>query len=486
MASPRPGRCRPSCARCALNLERATNLGIPPKRPHRRHTPQSADPPDPSMPDQEQLDDFLEALETAGSPAKNPALREALGWEEPLYEEVKAALVAKGIVTRGRGRSDSVSLAGAEPVMQPAAPARATRKAKAAGNGTANLGFEAKLWLTADKLRNNMDAAEYKHVVLGLIFLKYISDSFEEHRAKLLAGEGDYEGADPEDPDEYRAENVFWVPPRPAGGTCRPTPSSPPSASWSTTPWWRSSGTTRASRACCRRTTPDPPRQAAARGTDRPDRHDRTIAPGAAKASRPIARRIILGRVYEYFLIRFASAEGKKGGQFYTPRCVVRVPGRDAGSPTRAASTTPAAAPAACSCRARSSSKATAAGLATSAIYGQESNADHPPPGDDEPGHSRHRGRLRPRARRQLPPRPAQGSEGRLRAGQSAVQRLRLEPQRRRRALEVRRAAQGQRQLRLGAALHPPPGAAGHRRLRARQWQHELQPVAAKARSAAP
>lgn len=76
---------------------------------------------------------------------------------------------------------------------------------------SANLGFEAKLWLTADKLRNNMDAAQYKHVVLGLIFLKYISDTFEEHRAKLLGGQGDYEGANPEDPDEYKAENVFWV-----------------------------------------------------------------------------------------------------------------------------------------------------------------------------------------------------------------------------------------------------------------------------------
>jgi type I restriction enzyme M protein len=77
---------------------------------------------------------------------------------------------------------------------------------------TATIGFEAKLWLTADKLRNNMDAAEYKHVVLGLIFLKYISDTFEDHRAKLVAGAGDYEGANPEDPDEYKAENVFWVP----------------------------------------------------------------------------------------------------------------------------------------------------------------------------------------------------------------------------------------------------------------------------------
>ena len=88
----------------------------------------------------------------------------------------------------------------------------ATRKTRSPKDSTANLGFEQKLWLTADKLRNNMDAAEYKHVVLGLIFLKYISDTFEEHRAKLLAGEGDYQGANPEDPDEYKAENVFWVP----------------------------------------------------------------------------------------------------------------------------------------------------------------------------------------------------------------------------------------------------------------------------------
>ena len=132
----------------------------------------------------------------------------------------------------------------------------AKRKAASPKDSTANLGFEAKLWLAADKLRNNMDAPEpsgarqparqgspqgqrggaeqYKHVVLGLIFLKYISDTFEEHREKLLAGEGDYAGANPEDPDEpsgarqparrgspkgqrggaeqYKAENVFWVP----------------------------------------------------------------------------------------------------------------------------------------------------------------------------------------------------------------------------------------------------------------------------------
>src|SRR5512135_2837971 len=99
---------------------------------------------------------------------------------------------------------------------------QSTKKQKS-GNG-ANLGFEATLWAAADKMRNNMDAAEYKHVVLGLIFLKYISDAFEERRGQL-----ELETADPkqeayvaepsvryavlEDRDEYAAKNVFWVPP---------------------------------------------------------------------------------------------------------------------------------------------------------------------------------------------------------------------------------------------------------------------------------
>jgi type I restriction enzyme M protein len=275
------------------------------------------------MPDQEQLDDFLEALESTGSPAKNPALRAALGWEESVYEEVKGELVAKGIITRGRGRSDSVSLVGAEPATQQAAPARATRKAKAAVSGTANLGFEAKLWLLADKLRNNMDAAEYKHVVLGLIFLKYISDSFEEHRAKLLAGEGDYEGANPEDPDEYKAENVFWV---------------PEEARWSHLQ-------ANAKQATIGKLVDDAmvaierdnprlkgvlPKDYARPGLDK-ERLGQLIDEiagielTAASVGEVTHRSVdLLGRVYEYFLTRFASAEGKNGGQFYTPSCVVR------------------------------------------------------------------------------------------------------------------------------------------------------------------
>ena len=80
-----------------------------------------------------------------------------------------------------------------------------------ARESAATLGYEAELWRMADALRSNMDAAEYKHVVLGLIFLKYISDAFEEQHANLQADRA--KGADPEDPDEYRAINVFWVPP---------------------------------------------------------------------------------------------------------------------------------------------------------------------------------------------------------------------------------------------------------------------------------
>lgn len=86
--------------------------------------------------------------------------------------------------------------------------ARSRNEAKAARNNGATVGYEAELWRMADALRGSMDAAEYKHVVLGLIFLKYISDAFEEQHRRLQSEPH----ANPEDPDEYRAANVFWVP----------------------------------------------------------------------------------------------------------------------------------------------------------------------------------------------------------------------------------------------------------------------------------
>ncbi|MFN6136157.1 MAG: N-6 DNA methylase, partial [Bacteroidota bacterium] len=184
---------------------------------------------------------------------------------------------------------------------------------------SANLGFEAKLWLAADKLRNNMDAAEYKHVVLGLIFLKYISDSFEEMYNLLVQGAGEYAGADPEDADEYRAKGVFWVPKEARWGFLKDHARQP------------TIGTLidEAMVAIER----DNPRLKGVLPKDygRPaldkDRLGElvdlvsTIGLGdAANRSKDV-----LGRVYEYFLTQFASAEGKNGGQFYTPSCIVRL-----------------------------------------------------------------------------------------------------------------------------------------------------------------
>lgn len=192
-------------------------------------------------------------------------------------------------------------------------------RTKSVKDTTANLGFEAKLWLAADKLRNNMDAAEYKHVVLGLIFLKYISDSFEEMRAKLIAGEGDYEGADPEDPDEYRAENIFWVPKEGRWSELQANAKQPTIGK-----------IVDDAMVAIER---DNPRLKGVLPKDyaRPalDKHRLgelidligTIGLGDA-ANRA---QDILGRVYEYFLTQFASAEGKNGGQFYTPSCIVRL-----------------------------------------------------------------------------------------------------------------------------------------------------------------
>jgi len=188
--------------------------------------------------------------------------------------------------------------------------------AKSSNNG-ANLGFESELWRAADALRSNMDAAEYKHVVLGIIFLKYISDAFEEQRAKLEAERA--QGADPEDPDEYRAVNIFWV---------------PKEARWSRL-------NAEAKQPTIGKTIDD-----AMLAIERDNPSLKGVLPKDYAHPRLDKQRLgqlidligniglgdrenrskdILGRVYEYFLSQFASAEGKKGGQFYTPRCIVRV-----------------------------------------------------------------------------------------------------------------------------------------------------------------
>jgi type I restriction enzyme M protein len=194
-----------------------------------------------------------------------------------------------------------------------------SRTANGTNGSSAPLGFEAKLWLAADKLRSNMDAAEYKHVVLGLIFLKYISDTFEEHRAKLVAGQGDYKGANPEDQDEYKAENIFWV---------------PPAARWSTLQNSAKQPTIGKvvddAMVALERDNPRLkgvlPKDYARPGLDKHRLGELIDLIGTIGLGDQENRsKDILGRVYEYFLTQFASAEGKNGGQFYTPSSVVRL-----------------------------------------------------------------------------------------------------------------------------------------------------------------
>jgi type I restriction enzyme M protein len=191
-------------------------------------------------------------------------------------------------------------------------------KATKRNNATvASVGYEAELWRMADALRGSMDAAEYKHVVLGLIFLKYISDAFEAQHAKLEAEKD--QGADPEHPNEYRALNIFWV---------------PPEARWSHL------------KAQAKQSTIGQLVDDAMAGIERDNPSLKGVLPKDYARPELDKQRLgqlidlisnitvgdaesrskdLLGRVYEYFLSQFASAEGKKGGEFYTPRCVVKL-----------------------------------------------------------------------------------------------------------------------------------------------------------------
>lgn len=177
--------------------------------------------------------------------------------------------------------------------------------------------LEVVLWKTADKLRKNIDAAEYKHVVLGLIFLKYISDTFEAHYNLLVEGEGEFAGADPEDRDEYTAYNVFFV---------------PENARWSFL-------LNQAKQPNIGKLVDDAmeaiendnpqlkgvlPKVYARQNLDPTSLGELidligNIALGDAKSRSAD----VLGHVFEYFLGEFALAEGKQGGQFYTPKSIV-------------------------------------------------------------------------------------------------------------------------------------------------------------------
>ena len=194
-------------------------------------------------------------------------------------------------------------------------PVPMAKTKKDTANGVSDL--RAKLWAAADALRANMDAAEYKHVVLGLIFLKYISDAFEAKRVELEAQRP--QGADPEDPDEYRAVNIFWV---------------PKEARWSllkaNAPQPTIGKTVDDAMEAIERDNPTLkgvlPKEYARPGLDKERLGQLINLVSDIGLGSPADRaKDILGQVYEYFLAQFASAEGKKGGQFYTPSHVVRV-----------------------------------------------------------------------------------------------------------------------------------------------------------------
>jgi type I restriction enzyme M protein len=182
-----------------------------------------------------------------------------------------------------------------------------------------NESLEKTLWKTADRLRKNMDAAEYKHVVLGLIFLKFISDAFEDLYKKLDVGEGEYEGADAEDPDEYRAENVFFVPAEARWSYLQKRaklPSIGKDVDDAMDAIERNNSTLKGVL----------PKQYARRNLDKSSLGALIDMVGTiALEDDKDKSRDILGRVYEYFLGEFADAEGKKGGQFYTPASIVKL-----------------------------------------------------------------------------------------------------------------------------------------------------------------
>lgn len=232
---------------------------------------------------------------------------------EKAFKAARDALVSQGLLVKGRGRGGSVSRAVVSgQTRPPASAARHAHSGLAKASSTTLQSLEKTLWATADKLRANMDAAEYKHIVLGLIFLKYISDSFAARHAELLADEREHHR------DHYREVNAFWVPEQ---------------ARWDML-------------------------RAAAREPDIGKRIDDALAAieqenarlkgildkRYARAQLPEGKlgelvdlistigfgndanqaRDLLGQVYEYFLGMFANAEGKRSGQFYTPASIVK------------------------------------------------------------------------------------------------------------------------------------------------------------------
>ncbi|MHB1613836.1 MAG: class I SAM-dependent DNA methyltransferase [Actinomycetes bacterium] len=192
-------------------------------------------------------------------------------------------------------------------------------------NGSEPLGFEDVLWKAADKLRGSMDASEYKHVVLGLIFLEYVEDAFEERRSTLrdeLAADG-IAGAAAEEllesRDEYTAEGVFWVPPAGRWAYLRERAKQPEIGTLIDTAMDLIEADNPTLRGVLPKTYARPSLDVRRLG----ELVD--LISGVGLGSAEHREKDILGRVYEYFLGHFASAEGRGGGEYYTPRTIVRL-----------------------------------------------------------------------------------------------------------------------------------------------------------------
>ena len=179
--------------------------------------------------------------------------------------------------------------------------------------------IEKTLWAAAAKLRSNMDAAEYKHVVLGLIFLKYISDAFAELHQKLQEGQGEFEGADPEDPDEYLAYNVFYVPEKARWTFLRDNAKQPEIGILIDQAMDSIEKINDSLKGVLPKNYADPDLDKQRLG-ELIDLISKIGFGGEGHQGKDL-----LGQVYEYFLGMFADAEGKNGGQFYTPQSIVKL-----------------------------------------------------------------------------------------------------------------------------------------------------------------
>jgi type I restriction enzyme M protein len=290
-------------------------------------------------------------------------------------------------------------------------PAKVGKSNASAGN----LGFEAQLFLAADKLRKNLEPSDYKHVALGLIFLKYISNAFEAKRAALLSEDA----AAAEDPDEYLAENVFWVPKEARWSHLQANAKQPTIGKLIDGAMAEIEKANPGLKGVLPKDYNRPALDKVMLGelTD--------LASGIAMGEPGDKAKDILGRVYEYFLGGFAGSEGKRGGEFYTPRSVVRVL-VEMLEPYKGRVYDPCCGSGGMFVQSEKFVESHGGRIGDIAIYGQESKLHDVAARQDEPRGTRHRRRHPLEQRGKLPQGRVEGPALRLRPSQSAVQCFRL------------------------------------------------------------